>query len=208
MSETLVVVISSEPRVFTALSTALKRRGYLPVLARTAIEGLAKLEEGGASLAVIALPLPDSSGRAVIERARELGIGIIVSGTDEEVRTSVDALDLGAQDHLDDPIEDTAEFLAVVGLALGSRRGDAHLRYLREKEAPGQGWQAVIGESAALRRVVGILSQVCRRTSGGATPTILLRGETGSGKGYVAKCVHYNSGRRNQPFVESSPHGG
>jgi DNA-binding NtrC family response regulator len=118
------------------------------------------------------------------------------------VRTPVDALDFGAHDHLDDPSHDTAEFLATVGIALGSRRGDQHLRYLRQKEAPDAGWKSVIGTSAPLERVVAILTQVCRRTSQGATPMILLRGETGTGKGYVAKCVHYNGARRNQPFVE------
>jgi len=130
------------------------------------------------------------------------GHGIIVTGADDDVKTPLDALDLGAHDYIDGIANDPSEFLATVGVALGSRRGDRHLRYLREREASGTGWQAIVGDSPALKRVVAILRQVCQRTSGGGTPTILLSGETGTGKGYVAKCVHYNGARRNHPFVE------
>jgi two-component system response regulator AtoC len=60
----------------------------------------------------------------------------------------------------------------------------------------------LLGESESLRRVVAILLQVCRRTSRGAAATILLNGETGSGKGFAAKCIHQNGVRRNHPLVE------
>ena len=70
---------------------------------------------------------------------------------------------------------------------LGVRRGDRHLQYLHAKEAPGT-WQSVLGESSAIQRVVAILRQVCVRTFSGGTPTILLNGETGTGKGFIAKC--------------------
>jgi two-component system, NtrC family, response regulator AtoC len=60
----------------------------------------------------------------------------------------------------------------------------------------------MIGHSEAVQKVLRIIRQVCQRTSGGGTPTILLNGETGTGKGFMAKCVHYNSGRRSRAFVE------
>ena len=53
-----------------------------------------------------------------------------------------------------------------------------------------------------MREILRVLRHICERTSSGGTPTILLNGETGTGKGHIAKCVHYNSVRRNQPFVE------
>lgn len=49
-----------------------------------------------------------------------------------------------------------------------------------------------MGDSPAIRDAVGILRQVCARTAGGGKPTILPNGETGTGKGFVAKCVHFN----------------
>jgi DNA-binding NtrC family response regulator len=53
-----------------------------------------------------------------------------------------------------------------------------------------------------LRQVVSVLQQVCARAQRGATPTIFLGGETGTGKGFIAKCVHSNGVRKNRPFVE------
>ncbi len=200
MSVSSILVMAGEDGVATSLSSALERRGHSPMVARNARDGLALLDAHGAALVVLALPLPDMSARELLQRVH--GHGIIVTGADDDVKTPLDALDLGAHDYIDGIANDPSEFLATVGVALGSRRGDRHLRYLREREASGTGWQAIVGDSPALKRVVAILRQVCQRTSGGGTPTILLSGETGTGKGYVAKCVHYNGARRNQPFVE------
>jgi two-component system, NtrC family, response regulator AtoC len=204
MMDAHILVIASSERTIGALTEALERRGHCPLVARTAAEGLGLLEQGPIALVVIALPLPDMTARPLMnEINREhRGLGVIISGTDDDVKTAIDALDLGVHDYLDDPHSDTSEFLATVGVALGSRRGDRHLRYLREKDASGTGWQAIVGESVPLKKVVSILRQVCARTSNGGTPTILFNGETGTGKGYVAKCVHYNGARRHQPFVE------
>jgi two-component system, NtrC family, response regulator AtoC len=200
MSVSSILVMAAEDGVATSLSSALERRGHSPLVARNARDGLALLDAHGAALVVLALPLPDMRARELLQRVR--GHGIIVTGADDDVKTPLDALDLGAHDYIDGIANDPSEFLATVGVALGSRRGDRHLRYLREREASGTGWQAIVGDSPALKRVVAILRQVCQRTSGGGTPTILLSGETGTGKGYVAKCVHYNGARRNHPFVE------
>jgi len=199
-----ILVIAGDDQVLSALSAALERRGHVPLHARSAAQGLAQLEEKGAAVVVIALPLPDSTARPLMDQiaASHRGQCVIMTGNDEDVKTPIDALDLGVHDYLEDPSSDPSEFLATIGVALGSRRGDRHLRYLREKDASGTGWQAIVGESPPLKRVVGILRQVCHRTSSGGTPTILLNGETGSGKGYVAKCVHYNGARRHQPYVE------
>jgi two-component system, NtrC family, response regulator AtoC len=200
MTGASILVMAAENDMLVSLSAALERRGHIPLVARTAEDGLALLDAHGSALVVVALPLPDMTASPLLQRLR--GHGIIVTGSDDDVKTPIDALDLGAHDYLDGIATDPAEFLATVGVALGSRRGDRHLRYLREREASGTGWQAIVGDSPALKKVVGILRQVCQRTSGGGTPTIMLNGETGTGKGYVAKCVHYNGARRNQPFVE------
>ncbi len=127
---------------------------------------------------------------------------VILSGTDGDVKTPSDAFDLGAYDYIDDIAKDPSHVLAVIGGAIGSRRGDVQLRYLRQKDAPPAGWSGLVGRSPPLQKALGILRQVCHRTSTGGTPTILLTGETGTGKGFVAKCVHYNSARRNHAFIE------
>src|SRR5262249_9307717 len=160
------------------------------------------LGEGGIRLVVLALPLAGVRGRDAIARLKAVdeGIPFIVAGVDSDLTAAGEAFDLGAQEHLVDPLADTSDFLATVGVVLGSRRGDRHLQYLRSKEAPGD-WQSVLGDSPALKTVLRMLRQVCARTYAGGTPMILLAGETGTGKGFVAKCIHYNGVRRNRPFV-------
>jgi two-component system, NtrC family, response regulator AtoC len=203
-TEPAVLLIASPGELSTGLAAALTKRGYPPAIAGSLELGLVWLASGAPRLVVLALPLAEATGRDAIARmkAADGGVQFIVVGVDGELTGAGEAFDLGAQEHLVDPLADTSEFLATIGVVLGSRRGDRHLQYLRAKEAPATGWQGVIGESPALQRVLGILRQVCSRTSQGATPTILLNGETGTGKGFVARCVHYNGVRRNRPFVE------
>jgi two-component system response regulator AtoC len=95
-----------------------------------------------------------------------------------------------------------SDLLAAVGVALGSRRGDIQLRWLKERDAVGASWAAIAGTSPEMREVVETIRRVCDRTTRGAPPTILIRGETGCGKGLLAKCIHYNGVRRNHAFVE------
>src|SRR6185295_5678777 len=105
-------------------------------------------------------------------------------------------------EYVDEPNGDMSDLLAAVGAALGSRRGDMQLRWLKERDAVGASWSAIAGTSPEMREVVDTVRRVCERTTRGAPPTILVRGETGCGKGLLAKCVHYNGVRRNHAFVE------
>jgi two-component system response regulator AtoC len=197
-----ILVASSSSTARQTLAAALQRRGHTPLLAETTATALRMLDEHTPALVVLSLPLPDEGARSLIQRIQQSGAQFIISGRDDDVKGAIDALDLGAHEYLEDPTADTAEFLASVGVALGSRRGDVHLRYLREKDAAGAAWQSMIGHSEPVQKVLRIIRQVCQRTSNGGTPTILLNGETGTGKGFMAKCVHYNSGRRGKAFVE------
>jgi two-component system response regulator AtoC len=199
-----VLLLAEAAETRRALGEAIERRGHDCLVARTLAEAEIVLRRREATLLVLVLPLTDADGRAAITRLQELkpGLPFITSGADDVVRSPLDAFDLGAHDHLDDPTRDPAQLLATMGLLLGSRRGDRHLRYFKERDAVQNGWESVVGRSAAMQEILRVLRHVCQRTSGGATPTILLNGETGTGKGHIAKVVHYNSVRRNHPFVE------
>jgi two-component system, NtrC family, response regulator AtoC len=63
-------------------------------------------------------------------------------------------------------------------------------------------WNALVGHSEPIERIRALGRQICTRTRRGATPTILLTGETGTGKGLVAKCFHAGGGRSEQPFID------
>jgi len=197
-----VLIVCENDRLVADLSAKLTARGYEPLVAASAAEAQTAAATRSPAAALIDLPVRGATARQVVGDIKRLdpSITIVFGGTDADVSVAADAFDLGGYEYLE-PI--TVEgFLTALGSAIGARRGDVHLRYLRQKDAPRDGWAGLIGESESLRSVVAVLQQVCRRTSRGAAATILLNGETGTGKGFAAKCIHYNSVRRNQPLVE------
>jgi DNA-binding NtrC family response regulator len=184
------------------VAVSLERRGHSLLRATTGGAGVALLDQHGPGAVVLGLPLPDLGAAELMRSLKKIdpSIPIIVTGTDSDVTVPAHAFDLGAYEYLEDLGSD-ADFLATIGGAVGSRRGDLQLRYLRQRDAT-RDWDTLVRSSPSMTKIVGVLQQVCRRTSANITPTILLNGETGTGKGYIAKFVHYNSSRRNQAFVE------
>ena len=198
-----VLVIAGRAQAGRQLLGALERRGYAATMASSAGDGLADLTRDPPHLVVVVLPLPDAGGREAIGRIRAIdeSVAIMAAGADGEIAGAQDAFALGAQEYVGLPVTDTADFLRSVGVLLGSRRGDQHLRYLLARDAPA-GWSSVIGQSPAIQRVVDVFKQLSSRTQIGSTPTILITGETGTGKGFLAKTFHYCGVRRNRAFVE------
>lgn len=202
MSRATILVVTDDSQLGTRLSGALDRRGHEAVIVKRADACVSAFEAHGASAVFIVLPLPDATCAELVRllRRSDPNAVFIVTGTDADIRSAIDAFDLGAYEYLEELGEGAARLLSVIGRAVGSRREDVRLRYLHQKDAPPSGWSVLAGHSEAMQKVLGMLRQVCRRTAKVA-PTILLNGETGTGKGFVAKWLHYNTVRRNQAFV-------
>jgi DNA-binding NtrC family response regulator len=160
------------------------------------------LDHGGVDAVVLCLPVPRNEGSALLTSLKRTATPIIVCGADDSLPGSTEAFEAGAFEHIDDPISDSNDLLAAVGVALGSRRGDIQLRYLRQRDAATASWEAIVGSCPAMQEVFRIVRVLCERSSRGGAPTVLLTGETGTGKGMLAKSIHYNGGRRTRPFVE------
>ncbi len=197
-----IVVVASDERLGRRLSGALERRGHEPVLVATGEAAVEEFSSHGASAVLIVLPLQDMTGPELASELRSADANalFIMTGADRDVRSAIDAFDLGAYEYLETVGEGGAQLLSVIGRAVGSRREDLRLRYLHQKDAPPAGLGVLGAKSAAMQNVASVLRQVCRRSSKNA-PTILLRGETGTGKGFVARWLHYNMVRRNQAFI-------
>jgi DNA-binding NtrC family response regulator len=179
-------------------------RGYDVEVDQSASECVRKFSSQGAELVIACLPLADGAGSDLLRGLHEVDtrIKVVVTGRDAQVQGAADAFRLGAFEYVEETNSDMNDLLAAVGVALGSRRGDVQLRWLKEREAVGASWSVIAGTSAEMREVIDTIRRVCDRTTRGAAPTILIRGETGCGKGLLAKCIHYNGVRRNQAFVE------
>jgi DNA-binding NtrC family response regulator len=201
-----ILVIDDEPAIRSSLSKFLRdRKGHHVDEAGHGAEGWKRMRAAEYDLVITDLVMPEVNGLEFIARARvewpEVPI-IVLSGR-AVFRDVVEAMRAGAYDFIAKPVEDLEELAAVVDRALERRRLVAENVSLRDRNlalqealSAGAAADEIVGKSAALQRVLKDAEMVAPTDS-----TVLLRGETGTGKEMVARAIHRLSGRREQPLV-------
>jgi two-component system response regulator AtoC len=148
------------------------------------------------------LRLPDGSGLDLLNRllTADADLPVIMMTAYGSVADAVRAMQRGARDYVQKPFE-FDEIQLKVEHALRGARQRREISYYRERGAAAG---TILGESAGAQRLRTLVTRVARMTSGpGApAPTVLLLGETGSGKGHVARALHAAGGRHDGPFIE------
>src|SRR5262249_4075416 len=131
-----VLAALGDPTQYGRVVDWIRHRGQVVNIVTTGSEALRVHQLHGADLVLVGLPLPDRAARALLAqlRGQDPHVTIAVAGVDADVTSAVDAFDLGARVYAHDPISDVDELVAGLGLALGVRKGDAQLRYLRRKD--------------------------------------------------------------------------
>jgi DNA-binding NtrC family response regulator len=164
------------------------------------------LRSSAYSLVVVCLPLPDTTGKRLLDQlfSHDPALNVVVCGTDASIGTALDALDAGAVEYVENAADDARGLLSAVGVALGSRERDVAVRSLGQREAARASADALLGNSPAMQEVLRIARLLCERSARGGAPTVLISGETGTGKGMLAKQIHYNGGRRMRTLVEAN----
>src|SRR5207244_1033830 len=109
---------------------------------RASEECVRRFSARGADLVVVALPLAEGNGGDLLRRLHDVDarIKIVVTGRDDEIEGAADAFRLGAYEYVEEASGEMSDLLAAVGTALGSRRGDVELRWLKERDAAGASW--------------------------------------------------------------------
>jgi two-component system response regulator HydG len=196
MKSSLLVV--DDDAAFRAVTSALlEDEGYAVTCAADGSEAISLLRERHFDLALSDLVMAEVSGLQVLETAKTLNpatIVIMVTGF-ASVESAVEAIKLGAEDYLTKPCGN-AELLLKVERALAQRRKDEELARLRDVVAHTHSFGNLIGKSARIQQVFRLAQQVASTDA-----TVLLLGETGTGKELLARAIHFNSPRRNGPFV-------
>ena len=199
-----ILVVGGDTHATRQINDCVIKRGHDAAIAFTSDHALGLLESDGADLVVLVLPMAEGAGAEFVRALQGIDerLPIVIIGRDGDVKGPADALDLGAYEYYADPDVNPNQLLSAIGVAVGARKQDEHLRYLRNKDAAEADFDAIIGECEAMQKVRWLVDQICRRTASGTTPAIRITGETGTGKGMLAKVIHYRSIRRNQPFVD------
>jgi two-component system, NtrC family, response regulator AtoC len=197
MQAPTVLVVDDEQLVRWALASRLTDEGYHVLEAETATTALARVREG-ADLVLLDYRLPDSDGLSVLRQIKDISPEtlVILLTAHSSVDTAVEAMKQGAYHYASKPFN-VDEVVLLVEKALETTRLRREVRALRASQALPYGIERVVGESPA---IVGVRALILRVATSPAS-TILLTGESGTGKDLAAKVIHYASERGTRPFV-------
>jgi two-component system, NtrC family, response regulator HydG len=192
-----VLVIDNDPAHAEAMADSLRSIGFECVVATSGPEGAAMLDVGTYEIVITDLKMPEMGGLEILARVKEVQPDaevVLVTGHGT-IESAVEAMQRGAFNYLLKPL-DLKQLRAVVENAARSqylRRANAELhRRLDERF----GFEGVIGNSPQMVDVVNRLQRIAP-----TDVTVLIQGETGTGKELVAKAIHQNSPRKKRPFV-------
>jgi two-component system, NtrC family, response regulator AtoC len=191
-----ILIIDDEPSLVSSLTFALEEEGYKVHGAGTGQAGLRAAAELQPDLVLLDLRLPDRSGLEVLEAMpRENGEPqVIMISAHGDTRAAVKAVKMGAADYLTKPF-DLDDLLHTIASVLERGRMASEIDFHRRAALCHTG---LVGESEVMR---GLSTTLARIAASGAA-RILLLGESGTGKGLVARALHAGSARAAGPFIE------
>ena len=192
-----ILVIDDEVDIRESLQTLLELENYSIELAENATTGLKKLEAGNYDLVLLDLMMPDRSGMEVLKEVRERDVEtpIIMITAYGSVEVAVNALRAGANYYFSKPW-DNEKLLIEVDQMISRTRLERENRQLKQALKQRYSFPNIVGRSERMLRILDLVGQVAPSRA-----TVLITGETGTGKELIAKAIHANSARADQTFV-------
>ena len=195
MTSQRVLVVDDEAKMQRVLEIMLQRMGHEVACAGNGKEALQIMKSAPSDLVISDLRMPGMSGTELLRTLRELGneVPVIIMTAYGTIESAVEAMKLGACDYIVRPFEVEALEIAV-GRILAEGRMRRQNDFLRQEVD--KGWGEFVGSSAPMQGVYELIRQVAP----GKT-TVLITGETGTGKELVARAIHRASPRQSALFV-------
>ena len=195
--EVHLLLVEDEVALREVTAERLEEHGYRVVQAESGEDALERLADFAFDVIITDLRLPGIDGTTVIETTLERYphiVGVVVTGYGT-VKDAVEAIKRGASDFITKPFQ-FDHLLHILSSALEQRRLKSENEYLRLQLEERYSFEGIVGRSQPMRRLFEVLETVA-----GTASTILVTGETGTGKELVARAIHHNSPRRNHRFV-------
>ncbi|HVV53972.1 MAG TPA: sigma-54 dependent transcriptional regulator [Mucilaginibacter sp.] len=197
MQKGRLLIIDDEERLRHLLARILQLEGYDVVTASTGREGLKRLEHEVINLVLSDVKLPDINGIDLTKKIKETwpAAEIIVLTAFGTISDGVKAMKLGAFDYITKG-DDNEKVIPLVSKAMDKALLQQRVQELESKLSEKFGFDRIIGRSAAITDAVKLAQKVAQTDT-----TVLLLGETGTGKEVFAEAIHQASSRKNKPFV-------
>ncbi len=198
MKNSKVLIIDDDKLVSWSLSRDLEKEGVDVTVVTTGEQGVEAADKYHPDIILLDLKLPDIDGIQVLQRIRENHpqVVVIMMTAYATVETAVKVVKLGALDFIKKPFS-FEELKVIIDRALQSHRLSQEVAELRESLKRRYGFSNIIGESEPMRQVFQLIHKIAQSDA----TTVLITGESGTGKDLVAKAIHYESRRSAYPFM-------
>jgi len=193
-----VLVVDDEPSIRQMLSFALRREGYDVTTAESGRAAVAMLEEADVDVLVTDVRMPEMSGVALLSEAKRIdpALSVIVMTAYGSKETVLDALRLGATDYVEKTPNLKDELSVRIRKELDRRRLQQENVLLKRTLKTSHQFSNIIGSSEPMIAIFQLIETIAPTSS-----TVLITGDSGTGKELVARAIHFNSQRRDKPFV-------
>jgi DNA-binding NtrC family response regulator len=195
MSQGKILIVDDDPQIRTLLAERLKFHKYSVSTAEDGEQGLDKFKKEGADVVLLDLMMPKMDGIQTLNRMKkeESEVLVIMMTAFGTIEKAVEAIKRGAYDFIPKPC-DPEHILLTIQKALETRNLVQHREYL--KEQIDSQYDMIWGESSEMKEIRALVQKVAETKS-----TVLIQGESGTGKQVLARAVHNLSSRKEKPFV-------
>lgn len=193
-----ILIVDDERFIRMALNEALRSWEYTPVEAGSVAEALRVFDEEEPSVVLLDIDLPDGSGLDILTEVKHRKpdtVAIMITGN-VDVENTVAALRGGAHDFIGKPVK-LEELEVTLRNAIETRSLRREVQTVRQDRANRFSFDQIIGDSAEMKKAKDLALRIARSD----VASILLQGETGTGKDLFAKAIHYASERANSPYL-------
>jgi len=194
-----ILVVDDEPNSLFGICQVLTDEGFQTISARNGREALEKLKTDTVNLIITDEKMPDLSGTELLLEVKKThpAIPVILISAYGSVLMAVEALKKGAFYFFEKPIFDKLErFFIIIRQALKTQSMEKEIDSLRKEVTEKYSFPNIVGNHPKMQEIFEIISRVAETDA-----TVLIQGESGTGKDLIAKTIHYNSLRKEKPLV-------
>jgi DNA-binding NtrC family response regulator len=193
-----ILIVEDEAPMCELLTSFFSEKGYKVSTAQDGEQAIARLEEQDCALVITDIKLPGMSGLELLARIRVdwPEVAVIIMTAFSSISSAVEAMKLGAEDYIGKPFQ-LDELAITVEKALERRSLRREVRELRAEVRGRYNFSNIVGRSKPMQQLFEVIKRIAARRDASA----LIIGSTGTGKELVARAIHYNSDRRDAPFM-------